>query len=378
MRPVTAERTAAAPKTARSKVLVVDGDPEGRRVCQRLAGKAGYDAQCVTSAEAAYVRLREGWDVVLVNLDLRGPLGGMDVLRRARRNSAADVIVYTGRPRLDSAVQALREGAYDYLPKPITPLALTVALDRCLEKRRLSRELRHEQSLRTELAELDHLKDLFGQFVTPEVARFVLDRPEEVWRKGERRDVSVLFMDVRGFTPYAEAVEPEEAVNALNEIFAGVVKAVQAEGGVTNKFLGDGLLAVFGAPVPDRHHPAHAVRAALRARDVVEKVAARRARAGKQALRIGIGVNTGEAMAACLGGEGRAEYSVIGHVVNMASRLEGEAIPGQILIGPDTLARLPPTFRLGLRIPFVLPGISVPVIATEVLDEHARPATTEK
>ena len=221
----------------------------------------------------------------------------------------------------------------------------------------------------TERRRWEEIKATFGQFVTPEVAEFVLAHPNDVWKGGELKKVTILFADVRNFTSFSARVSPEEVVRALNDIFVPAIDAFHREGGILNKFIGDGLMALFGVPIPNEDHAVSAARAALRARDAVEALSESRRNLNQEPLRIGIGVNTGEVVAGCIGTKERAEYSVIGHNVNLAARLEKVAAPGQILIGPETVKLLREKFELSGTIPLKLAGIPEPVPVTELFGE---------
>lgn len=349
------------------KILVVDDEQPIRQVCERALRRDGNEVLSCASAKEASERLGEGWDLVLSDVTMPGGMDGHELLRRARQESGADVILMTGYPGLDSAIAALKGGGYDYLIKPFGIDALLGAVRRCQEKRELSRELAREKKLREELERTRRAQQAFGQFATPEVARFVLERPEDFLKRGERRTVTTLFVDVRGFTSFAERVQPEEAVLSLNEVMELVIAAVHAEGGIVNKFLGDGLMAVFGAPLPHADHAGAAARAALKARAAVENLARERRGLCLEFLRFGFGINTGEAVAGCFGTMERAEYTVIGHAVNVAARLEGSAKAGQILIGPATAELLGERFLVGRGVALDLAGLSESLRAAELL-----------
>jgi class 3 adenylate cyclase len=281
----------------------------------------------------------------------------------------------TAYPEISLVINALREGAYDFLIKPYTRDTLLRTVGRCSEKRRLSVQLSREQALRRELetayAELVKLKrinDTFGHFVSPPVVRYLADHPDLYRdRSGERVTASVLFLDVRGFTPFAVSVPPERALETLNQIFDGVVEAVNVEGGILNKFMGDGALALFGVPVPLADHARAAARAALRARDHVERLAEARRHEGLEVLRVGIGINTGPVVAGTLGGADRMEYTVIGSSVNLAARLEEIARPGQILVGPETAKLLGEGYVLNALPERALAGLPGPVPVAELI-----------
>ncbi len=352
------------------KILVVDDEAALRDVCSQALSRAGYDVSTVASGEEAVPRLVEGWDIILTDLSMPGAIDGNELVRRARAIGHADVLLMTGNPALETAIQAMKDGAFDYLIKPFSVDTLRIAVKRCEDKRRLSQELAREKALRAELARMQKVEETFGQFVTPEVAEFVLAHPDDFWNRAERRAVTILFSDVRGFSSFAARVPPEEVVSALNDIFVRVIDAIRWEGGILNKFIGDGLMALFGAPIPSERHAQAAARAAVRARDAVEALAGARSKQGLVPLRIGTGVNTGEVVAGCVGTKDRAEYSVIGHAVNLAARLEEAAAPGQILVGPDTHARIRETFEISGTLTLKLAGMPEPVPVTELIGER--------
>jgi adenylate cyclase len=175
-------------------------------------------------------------------------------------------------------------------------------------------ELAHHFNLMSKgLAEREDMRAAFGTYVDKELVQIILsdDYPDE----GVEVEISILFCDVRAFTSYAETAGPAEVVATLNRIFAAIVPVIEAHGGHVDKFLGDGLLAFFGAP---ERHADHADRALTAAVELVEAVAAL-----DIGLAVGAGVNTGRVLAGAVGGAGRLNFSIIGDAVNVASRVEG-------------------------------------------------------
>jgi class 3 adenylate cyclase len=164
------------------------------------------------------------------------------------------------------------------------------------------------------LAERQRLQAAFGTYVDPALAARLLEQGDDVFT-GERRQVTVMFVDIRDFTPYAEANTAEDTVARLNALFEIVVPAVVDAGGHVNKFLGDGALAVFGAPNDLADHADAAVTAAVGIHRLVAE------RLGGE-LRIGIGINTGVVIAGTIGGAGKLEFTLIGDTVNVAARVE--------------------------------------------------------
>jgi adenylate cyclase len=190
------------------------------------------------------------------------------------------------------------------------------------------------------LREKEMIKRAFTRYVAREVVEEILKDPEQLALSGESREVTVLFCDIRGFTPLSERLTPEQVVSLLNEFYTLMIETTFKHDGTLDKFIGDAVMAVFGAPIA---HPDHAIRAVKTALDMQSGIAElneRRAALGKEPIRIGIGVNLGEVVAGTVGTEDRMEYTVIGDSVNLAARLESNAKPGRILISGHTYERV--------------------------------------
>jgi adenylate cyclase len=170
------------------------------------------------------------------------------------------------------------------------------------------------------LQEREWLRDMFGRFVSHEVAEAI--RSGQVRLEGENRVVSVLFCDIRGFTARSERSTPEEVVALLNEYLPVVVEAAQAHAGTVNKFGGDSTLVIYGAPRWLQESAYQAVLTALEMRAGLVRLNDRLVKRGEEPIRIGVGINTGMALAGAVGPEERQEYTVIGDTVNLASRIE--------------------------------------------------------
>ncbi len=195
-----------------------------------------------------------------------------------------------------------------------------------ISKVRLAEEVRRDNEVRAN----------FERFFAPEVAARIVREHGSIGPGGERRRVTALFSDVRRFTTIAETMPPEDLAALLTEYFTEMVEVVFAHGGTVDKFIGDALLAVWGAPLSAPDDPDRAVRAALAMRDRLVLLNRRWQASGRPALAIGIGISTGQVFAGYLGSERRLEYSVIGDAVNVASRLADEAGPGDILLDAAT------------------------------------------
>jgi adenylate cyclase len=206
------------------------------------------------------------------------------------------------------------------------------------------------------LRERERIREAFGTYLDRDVAEYILS--ETFSEEGVDVDVSILFCDVRGFTSFASAATPKEVVGALNRLFEVIVPVIRRHGGYVDKFEGDGLLAVFGAPQPYDDHAERAVRAAC---DI-----ARRVNSDKEAgeLRVGVGVNSGHVIAGSIGGAGRLDFSVIGNAVNIADRVESatKELDESVLITAETRRRLGEGFEAESRGEVELRGLDEPVM----------------
>ncbi|PYS46782.1 MAG: hypothetical protein DMF68_18105 [Acidobacteria bacterium] len=269
---------------------------------------------------------------------------------------AADANLPVGRETLAQGICSLacaplvgREGVYGTLyvdrrgvPDPFTELdtqllaAVAAQAATAVESART-----HERMQRETLA-----RSAFARFMPEHIIKELVECPEKFHLGGTNRRISVLFCDVRGFTRLAHRAPPEMIVDLLNILFTEMAAEIFAHQGTLNKYLGDGLMALFGAPVATETHAVNAVSAAIgmqrRITHVNEQLAAR----GLPRVMLGIGINTGEATVGCIGAEQRSEYTAIGDTVNIASRIEGIAHPGQILVTNETVKELDDKFPL--------------------------------
>ncbi|MEW6556938.1 MAG: adenylate/guanylate cyclase domain-containing protein [Elusimicrobiota bacterium] len=185
------------------------------------------------------------------------------------------------------------------------------------------------------LKEREFVKETFKRYVAKPVVEKILKNPGMLHLKGERRNISVLFVDIRGFTKYAEASQPEEVLETLNQYFDKIIDVIFEYEGTLDKFIGDCVMAVFGVPLEQQDHYLRACKCALKIRDEIIKLNQIRTLQNKQILHTGIAINTGEAVAGNIGSEKRTDYSVIGDTVNVAFRLQQICYPGQVLIGEN-------------------------------------------
>ena len=217
------------------------------------------------------------------------------------------------------------------------------------------------------LAERETLRRVFGKYVTPEIRDEIMSG--RIPLHGERRQATMMFADLRGFTSYVEENQPEEVIAGLRSYFTAMHRAIRAYHGLVLQFVGDQIEAVFGVPVPHPDHPDLAVAAALGMRAALEELNQERARQGKPPFAHGVGIHSGPVLAGNSGSDDQSAYALIGDTVNLASRIEGltKELGGDILISQGTLVRLAGPPQVEPLEPRLVKGYSRPITIYRVL-----------
>jgi adenylate cyclase len=212
-----------------------------------------------------------------------------------------------------------------------------------------------------------HFRRSFERYVSPEVARQILD--DDASLKGVRVEVTILISDLRGFTTLSEKLQPIQVARHLNEYFEAMTAAIFRHRGMVNDFVGDSIVAIFGAPVPDPEHALHAVQSAVDMDEALATLNGHWASIGQPLLRHGVGVHTGEVFAGNIGSAERLKYTVIGDPVNVAARLEGlnKELHTTVLITEETLSRVKDQASVKDRGALPVKGRHEPVRVFEVL-----------
>ena len=316
-----------------ARLLVADDNKVNRLLLQRSLQLQGHQVSLAENGRVALEMLaREPFDLLL--LDIAMPeMDGFQVLEHLAKDLRLrdlPVIVTSAVEGMDNVVRCIECGAEDYLPKPVNPVLLKARIGASLEKKRLR----------------DQQKELVRRFATREVAEdldasgFALG--------GHRVQATVMFSDIRGFTTMSELLPPEETIELLNTYYTLMFDAITGHGGIVNQMIGDGLMAIFGAPLALADPCTSAVRAAQEMLEMVALFNQEPDRAGKPPIRIGVGIASGDVIAGYTGTQRRATYTCVGDTVNLASRLESHTkVVGQpILIDEATRLNLGPEFVL--------------------------------
>lgn len=220
------------------------------------------------------------------------------------------------------------------------------------------------------------LRGLFQRYVSGKVIAQILEAPEDLILSGEVKPVTVLFSDIRDFTTRSEGMSPSDLVDSLNEYLAAMVQAIHARQGMIDKFMGDGIMAIFGAPLRDENAAENAVRAAQDMLAELDRLNRRIEQRGQEPIRIGIGIHSGEAVVGNIGSPERMEYTAIGDVVNVASRIEGlnKKFNSEILISEDTYRSIRDTVQTEFLGKESVKGRSRPIAIHKVLGDSEVPA----
>ena len=330
-------------------ILVVDDNDENREMLGRRLAREGYEVRRASGGAEALAAL-ETAAADLVLLDVMMPdINGYEVLKRLKANprlKGIPVLMISSLEDTESVARCIELGAEDYLPKPFNPVILRARVGACLEKKRLrdqeerqaaeladwSRTL--EQRVEEQVAQVERLGKL-KRFFSPQLAELIVAGGTEDPLRTHRRQVTVVFLDLRGFTSFAETAEPEELMGVLREYHAAMGELILKHEGTLERFTGDGMMIFFNDPVEVPDHAERAVRMALEMRARVEILVSRWKRQGWD-LGLGIGIAQGYATIGAIGFEGRWDYGAIGTVTNLAARLCGEAKGGQILLSSRT------------------------------------------
>jgi class 3 adenylate cyclase len=310
------------------RLLVVDDNKVNRLLLVRGLEQQGHSVAFAENGRQALERLRaEAFDLVLLDIEMP-EMDGFQVLEQFLEDPNLrniPVIMVSAMDELDGVVKCIEMGAEDYLTKPPNPVLLRARVSASLEKKRLR----------------DQQRKLFRTFATSQVAEELLQKGLSLG--GVHVDASVMFTDIRGFTSLTERHDPSEIIDLLNNYFALMFDAIEAHGGVVNQIIGDGLMAVFGAPVHRPDHCEQAVRAGLEMLELLAEFNLQQAALNAPQLKIGVGISSGQMVAGYAGTKDRATYTCIGDSVNLAARLETHTkMAGRpILVDEDTRRNLP-------------------------------------
>lgn len=376
------------PYTAR--VLVVDDDPLNRLLLSTNLKSDGHEVvEAANGREALDVLTSTPVDLVLSDIEM--PEVDGHALLEARRSVLAlrdtPWVVVSAVDEMESIVRCIKAGADDYLPKPFDPVILKARVDALLEKKRLrdqekqlldkvtsqAEELRAwNEQLEVRVADGVSQVERLGKlrrFLPPQLVDLIVSGGEEQL-SSHRRDITVLFCDLRGFTAFSETSEPEDVMDVLHELHEAVCPIIFERGGTLAHFTGDGMMVFLNDPIPSEAPALDGVRLGLEMRDKAATLSDGWKRRGHE-LGLGVGVASGYATCGRIGYGERYEYTAIGTVPNLAARLCGVAAPGEVLVSERVYRIVESVVSAEPAGSFELKGLSRPVNAYRITDTRS-------
>ena len=351
-----------AERSDHGSLLIVDDNEINCDVLSRRLVQRGYQVAVATSGRQALQMLAaQPFDLVL--LDIMMPeMSGFDVLKILReRHSATElpVIMATASDQSRDIVEALTLGANDYVTKP---LDFPVVVARIQTQLSLTRATQEIQRLAEQLELRNRfIRTTFGRYLTDEVVASLLDSPEGLQLGGERRQVTILMSDLRGFTSLAGQWGPEQVVTILNRYLGTMIDIIMQYQGTIDEFIGDAIFVIFGAPLRMEDHAQRAVACAVAMQLGMTSVNAQNRSESLPEVEMGIGVNTGEVVVGNIGSHRRAKYGLVGADVNLTARIASYTVGGQILISEATRREAGPDVSVDEHLEAEAKGINQPI-----------------
>ena len=320
---------------ASSTILIIDDDPMSAKLLTRYLASIGYLVFYTPNGEEGLHQLHEvAPDLILVDAIMPG-MTGFEFCKHVRDDAQTThipILMVTALNETEKHIMALEAGANDFLSKPFSISELAARVRNLLRIKQQHDELESRNQL---------FYNVIRSYVSPEVSEQILKNPQRYLKLGgESRQVTTLFADIRGFTSYAQTHRPDRIVELLNLVFKELIEVVFMWRGTFDKYLGDSIMAIYGAPVSYQDDALRAIRTALDMQAAFKKLREGWTDPEERSLALGIGINTGEVVVGNIGTESLMDYTVVGDAVNIAQRLEELAGPGQILISDAVYAQV--------------------------------------
>ena len=363
-----------------AKILVVDDTPRNVKLLADLLTVKGYEVVTAISGKEALDKIeREQPDLVLLDV-VMPEMSGYEVCRKIREvpeTRILPVVMVTALDPSEERIKGIEAGADDFLTKPINQAELLARVRSLLRIKELhdtvqvqAAELANwnktlQQRVDEQVTQLEKLGRL-KRFFSPQLADLIVAGGAEDPLKTHRREVTVVFLDLRGFTAFAETAEPEEVMGVLREYHAAMGKLILSHEGTLERFTGDGMMIFFNDPVPVANPAERAIRMAVAMRERVQELTVRWRKLDYE-LDFGVGIAQGYATIGGIGFEGRWDYGAIGTVTNLASRLCGEAKASQILVSQRLLVTVEELVEVEPAGELTLKGFHRPITAHNVL-----------
>jgi class 3 adenylate cyclase/CheY-like chemotaxis protein len=355
-----------------NKILIVDDEPFNLDLLEQELAEQDYAIERAGDGAEALEKLPSFLpDVIL--LDYMMPrMNGLEVLKRLRaddRYKSIPVILLTAKATQEDKVKGLDGGADDYVVKPFDSFELLARVRAMIRIKQMHDTLDEwnrslTEKVNRQVEELQRVNRL-KRYLSPQIAETILGEDKDLF-KSHRREITVVFLDLRGFTAFSDSAEPEEVMDVLRSYHAEMGQVIFQFGGTLERFAGDGIMIFFNDPIPCPDHAEKAVRMALQMQAKVKELRRNWSKTGYE-LDLGIGMAVGYATLGNIGFEGRLDYGAIGNVTNLAARLCGEAKAGQILTNQKTLSKIEHVVEVEALEELQLKGVNRPVAAFNIV-----------
>jgi adenylate cyclase len=355
-----------------NKILIVDDEPFNLDLLEQELDEQNYTIERANDGAEALDKVPV-FQPDLILLDYMMPkMNGLEVLRRLREDALykrIPVILLTAKATQEDKVRGLDAGADDYVIKPFDSFELLARVRAMMRIKQMHDTLDEwnrslTEKVKQQVDELQRVNRL-KRYLSPQIAETILGEDENLF-KSHRREITVVFLDLRGFTSFSDSAEPEEVMEVLRGYHAAMGKLIFDFDGTLERFAGDGIMIFFNDPIPCTDHTDKAVRMALAMQSKVEELRVEWLKRGYE-LDLGIGMAAGYATLGNIGFEGRMDYGAIGNVTNLAARLCSEAKARQILTNQRTLSKIENLVDYEPLEELQLKGVSRPVAAFSIV-----------
>lgn len=355
------------------RVMLVDDTEANIDVLVETLGEDHEIAVAMDGETALEYALESSPDLILLDIMMPG-MDGYEVIRRLKADPVTrdiPVIFCTALTEVDQKTMGFELGAVDYVTKPFeipevkarvqTHLSLKLARDLEIEQKRELEALNEQLEVQKRF-----IQKIFGRYLSEDIVKSILDTPEGLMLGGEKRTVTILMADLRGFTALSENLPPEGVVAMLNIYLELMTEIIMKYHGTIDEIIGDALLVIFGAPIQKADDPQRAVACAIEMQIAMHEVNKRNRAAGYPDLAMGIGINTGDVVVGNIGSNRRTKYAVVGGNVNLTGRIESYTLGGQILASQTTVDACGPVLRIDGQLEIIPKGVKAPITVYEV------------
>jgi adenylate cyclase len=356
-----------------NKILIVDDEPFNLDLLEQELGDQNYALEKASDGVEALEKV-EVFEPDVILLDYMMPrMNGIEVVKRLKqheKHKGIPVILLTAKGSQEDKARGLDAGADDYVVKPFEPLELLARVRSMMRIKEMHDSLEEfnrtlEEKVRQQVDEIGRMSRL-KRYLSPQIADTILKTEDESLFKSHRREITVVFLDLRGFTNFSESAEPEEVMELLKNYHAEMGKLIFKFDGTLEHFAGDGMMVFFNDPIPSDTHTEQAARMAVEMRERVKELRTGWIKKGYE-LDLGVGLAAGYATLGSIGFEGRMDYGAVGNVTNLTARLCDEAKGGQILTNQRTLSKIEELIEAEPVGELHLKGFGRPVLAFNIV-----------